>query len=60
MLKLENEFKELESAGIIKNLICDDMNLEFRFDLGVPEDDVIKLIKKYVYETYGFIIKCSE
>lgn len=54
---MENEFRELEEANIIKNLIVDDINLEFRFELGVPKENVMEDIERYLYETYGLIIK---
>jgi hypothetical protein len=57
MLKLESEFKELEKIGIIKNLQIDYINEQFIFEFCVPKENIMECIERYLYETYGLIIK---
>ena len=57
MLKLEQNFKELERAKIIKNLQIDYTNEQFVFEFCVPKENVMECIERYLYETYGLIIK---
>ena len=59
MLKLQNEFKELEEVGIIKNLQIDYINEQFVFEFAIPEADVMETLENYLFETYGLVLNCS-
>ena len=55
MLKLENEFKELEKVGIIKNLQIDYINEQFAFEFAIEQSEVIETLNRYLYKQYGLV-----
>ena len=57
MLKLKHEqnYKELEEVGIIKNLQIDYINEQFLFEFAIPEEKVMECIENYLYDTYGLV-----